>query len=171
MFPVSGMLTFNLFPTILVFSRSIDGRWCENTVTSFRSPVLGLGQSPPYMFSTLLLRIWAGDGPEKWRKIGDYKEDLRGIPACEAEIGNWAVVITGCGIDVVRINQNCWINKNCSRFFIFYFFYSICHGPFQKMLQSLCPLPLLTVFQYLQQMVGKILVLMHKVRLSLFFLC
>lgn len=30
----------------------------------------------------------AGDGPEKWRKIGDHKEDLRGIPACEAEIGN-----------------------------------------------------------------------------------
>ncbi len=52
-----------------------------------------------------------GHDPRKWRKIGVYCEDLWGIPACKAEIGNWTVVIIGCGIDVVPINQNCWINK------------------------------------------------------------
>lgn len=26
--------------------------------------------------------------PEKWRKIGDHKEDFQGIPACKADIGN-----------------------------------------------------------------------------------
>ncbi len=52
-----------------------------------------------------------GHDLRKWRKIGVYCEDLWGIPACRAEIGNWTVVIIGCGIDVVPINQNCWINK------------------------------------------------------------
>lgn len=51
------------------------------------------------------------DDPRKWRKIGGDSEDLWGIPTCRAEIGKWAVVITGCRIDVVPINQNCWINK------------------------------------------------------------
>lgn len=60
----------------------------------------------------LIVECKKGEGdPRKWRKIGDYGDDLWGIPTCRAEIGNWAVVIIGCRIDVVPINQNCWINK------------------------------------------------------------
>lgn len=84
---------------------------------------------------------WGLD-PRKWRKIGVYCEDLWGIPACRAEIGNWTVVIIGCGIDVVPINQNCWINKKCSRF--------LCQVGVQKMFELLA-LPLLIMVQYLQQ--------------------
>lgn len=103
--------------------------WSE--ITPVGSPVCRVRWATPQHVLRHSLKQWAGDGPEKWRKIGDRKEDLRGIPVCEAEIGNWAVVITGCGIDVVPINQNCWINKNCSRFF--------CHGAVQKMFQTLSP--------------------------------
>lgn len=48
--------------------------WGEDSVLPKCSPI----------FSVDLGR----DGPKKWRKIGDHKEDLQGIPACKAEIGN-----------------------------------------------------------------------------------
>lgn len=53
-----------------------------------RSPVLQQGAISCLHVLQHALKNWARDGPEKWRKIGDHKEDLRGIPACEAEIGN-----------------------------------------------------------------------------------
>lgn len=123
---VPEMLTLNLFPTVFVL---IEGGatilWCHLGHLSCTKGFFLLICSPT------ALKHQAGDGPEQWRKIGDHKEDLRGIPACKVEIGNWAVVITGCGIDVVPINQNCWINKNCSRIF--------CRGSVQKMFQTLSP--------------------------------
>lgn len=122
--PCSGILTFNPFPTtpVLIYLGGVaEGGamtwWHHSGHLSWIDSV----SSPHVLLRTL--KNEAGDGLEKWRKIGDHKEDLQGIPACEAEIGNWAVVITGCGIDVVPINQNCWINKNCSRFFFFFFFF------------------------------------------------
>lgn len=80
------------------------------------SPVMGRRWPPPCMFACVLSRnrlrtSW--EMAENWQP----KEDLR---ASKAEIGNWAVVITGCGIDVVPINQNCWINRNCPSFFFFF---------------------------------------------------
>lgn len=96
------------------------------------------GLSPPYMISDMLQRKGRGMGQRNGGKLATTRK-TRSIPACKAEIGNWAVVITGCGIDVVPINQNCWINKNCSRFFFFFFplFFFFNHGGVQKMFQSL----------------------------------
>lgn len=114
-------------------------------MTSSRSPVC---KCKAYLNAVLFSGMGWGHDPRKWRKIGDYCEDLWGIPACGAEIGNWTVVIIGCGIDVVPINQNCWINKNCSRF--------LCHGGVQKMFELLA-LPSLIMVQYLQQRFGEVL--------------
>lgn len=85
---------------------------------------------------------------ENGGKLASTVRTCEGIPACGAEIGNWTVVIIGCGIDVVPINQNCWINKNCSRF--------LCHGGVQKMFELLA-LPSLIMVQYLQQWFGEVL--------------
>lgn len=144
-YSVHVMLTLNFFPTIPVVKGCSNGGWRKYMLASLRSPV-----PEGRAVSSLCVRwnnakIWAEDGHEKWRKIGDHKEDLRGIPACKEEIGNWAVVITGCGIDVVPINQNCWINKNCSRFF--------CHGAVQNMFQTLsssiaCYVPIPTAMSW-----------------------
>lgn len=84
------------------------------------------------------------DDPRKWRKIGDSGEDLWGISTCRAEIGNWAVVIIGYRIDVVPINQNCWINKKIVQGF--------CAMAVSKICQNYAlALPPFIVFQYLQQ--------------------
>lgn len=152
---VFWMLTLHLFPTILVLNDlGVVAKGGVMIWLHHSGHLLEWGLSPPYLFSNMLFENWTEDGPEKWRKIGDHKEDLRGIPACEAEIGNWAVVITGCGIDVVPINQNCWINKNCSRFFFAMVVSKKCF--------KLLALPLFAMFQYLQQWSGKILVCLRK---------
>lgn len=117
-------------------------------MTSSRSPVRKCEAYLNAVFFNMFSGMGWGHDPRKWRKIGIYCEDLWGIPACRAEIGNWTVVIIGCGIDVVPINQNCWINKNCSRF--------LCHGGVQKMFELLAP-PSLIMVQYLQQWFGEVL--------------
>lgn len=85
----------------------------------------------------------AEDDPRKWRKIGDCGEGLWGTPTCRAEIGNWAVVIIGCRIDVVPINQNCWINKKL--------FKASVPWRCQKYVNYVLALSPFIVFQYLQQ--------------------
>ncbi len=98
------------FPTIK--SQAGVTRGCGmGEMTSSRSPVCKCGAYLNAVFFNMFSGMGWGHDPRKWRKIGVYCEDLWGIPACRAEIGNWTVVIIGCGIDVVPINQNCWINK------------------------------------------------------------
>lgn len=101
------LFSFSFFPIMLFLTiRVLMAVGVKYTMTSVSPPVLGWGHFPPSAFSTeheIVLEMGLRDGG----KLAVHEEDLQGIPACEAEIGKGAVVITDCGIDVVHINQNC----------------------------------------------------------------
>lgn len=109
----------NLFPcpldiTLQLSSHSHDWVIVAEERTMHVITCHGLRELTP--FAHMRLEIRKGEGPEKCGKLA-YIKTTCVVPACKVEIGNWAVVITGCGIDVVPINQNCWINKKNPQIF------------------------------------------------------
>lgn len=164
-FPYGNFQVFCFFsPTVLFLTiRVLMAVGVKDTMTSFSPPVLGWGHFPPSAFSTEheIVPMGLRDGG----KLAAHEEDLRGIPACEAEIGKGAVVITDCGIDVVHINQNCWINKNCLGFFYFF-----CQGAFPKSISISLGLPLLNIFQCLHQVASQVFVSLFYLPRRIFYL-